>query len=128
MNEHGHSAFLVCEDSVPLGVTTERDAVSVLSESFSGKSYDEVLAAEVITSPVHTLREFSMMGEAKNSSFLCRRSLTAGGGFVVAERALYRERQGGAERRRGAARRTLGSGINPTYRHADAHLVGFACA
>ena len=66
MNEHGHSAFLVCEDSV-------------LSESFSGKSYDEVLAAEVITSPVQTLREFSMMGEAKNSSFLCRRSLTAGG-------------------------------------------------
>jgi CBS domain-containing protein len=115
MNEHGHSAFLVCEDSVPLGVTTERDAVSVLSESFSGKSYDEVLAAEVITSPVHTLREFSMMGEAKNSSFLCRRSLTAGGGICRRRaRALPRKAGGGAERRRGAARRTLGAGINPT--------------
>ena len=63
MNAHGHSAFLVCQDSVPLGVITERDAVSVLSESFSGKSYDEVLAAEVMTSPVHTLPEFSTMGE-----------------------------------------------------------------
>jgi hypothetical protein len=92
MNEHGHSAFLVCEDSVPLGVTTERDAVSVLSESFSGKSYDEVLAAEVITSPVQTLREFSMMGEAKNSSFLCRRSLTAGGGDLSSPSARSTEK------------------------------------
>ena len=128
MNEHGHSAFLVCEDSVPLGVTTERDAVSVLSESFSGKSYDEVLAADVITSPVHTLRELSTMGEAKNSSFLCRRSLTAGGDLSSPSARSTEKGRGGAERRRGAARRTLGSGINPTYRHADAHLVGFACA
>ena len=76
MNEHGHSAFLVYKDFVPLGVITERDAISVLSESFSGKSYEEVLAAAVSTSPVHTLPEFSTTGEVNHFSSLCRTPLT----------------------------------------------------
>lgn len=108
MNEHGHSAFLVCEDSVPLGVTTERDAVSVLSESFSGKSYDEVLAAEVITSPVHTLRELSTMGEAKNSSFLCRRSLTAGGDLSSPSARSTEKGRGGRTPSRGSTKDSRG--------------------
>ena len=62
MNSRVQSAFVVCEDGVPVGVITERDTVACLDRSFAGENYSDVCAAEVMASPVHTLSESSTMG------------------------------------------------------------------
>ena len=61
MNSRAQSCFVVCEDGAPIGVITERDAVAVLDRSLSGERFEEVLAADVMTSPIHTLPESASM-------------------------------------------------------------------
>ncbi|MEM9174387.1 MAG: diguanylate cyclase [Myxococcota bacterium] len=63
MHEHARSCFVVCEDGVPVGVITERDAVLILHRQFAGECYDDMRAADVMASPVQTLPETSRMGE-----------------------------------------------------------------
>lgn len=61
MNSRAQSYFVVCEDGAPIGVITERDAVAVLDRSLSGERFAEVRAADVMTSPIHTLPESASM-------------------------------------------------------------------
>lgn len=63
MHSRVQSAFIVCESGAPLGVITERDVVDFLDRYFSGERFDEVRAADVMASPIHTLPETSTMGE-----------------------------------------------------------------
>jgi diguanylate cyclase (GGDEF)-like protein len=57
------SAFVVCEDGVPVGVITERDVLLVLSRAFEGVDYSRARACDIMASPVHTLIESAPMGE-----------------------------------------------------------------
>ncbi len=57
------SAFVVCEEGVPVGVITERDALLVLSRAFEGVDYSRATARDIMASPVHTLIESAPMGE-----------------------------------------------------------------
>jgi diguanylate cyclase (GGDEF)-like protein len=57
------SAFVVCEDGVPIGVITERDVLLALSRTLEGVDYSRARACDVMTSPVHTLIESAPMGE-----------------------------------------------------------------
>ena len=57
------SAFVVCEDGVPVGLITERDVIVVLARIFEGVDHSGTRAGDVMTSPVHTLNESAPMGE-----------------------------------------------------------------
>ncbi len=63
MKETRQSAFVVCHHDEPVGVITESDAVNVLSDALAGESFQETLAADVMTHPVHTLCETAFMGD-----------------------------------------------------------------
>ncbi len=63
MAAEAQSAFVVCEESVPVGVITERDIVVLLSRVFDGVDHAETRACDIMTSPVHTLLETAPMGE-----------------------------------------------------------------
>lgn len=63
MAEGMQSAFVVCEDGVPVGVITERDVIVVLARIFEGVDHSGTRASDVMTSPVHTLSESASMGE-----------------------------------------------------------------
>lgn len=57
------SAFVVCEDGLPVGVITERDVLLALSRTLEGVDYSRARACDVMASPVHTLIESAPMGE-----------------------------------------------------------------
>jgi diguanylate cyclase (GGDEF)-like protein len=63
MDVDTQSALIVCEDGTPVGVITERDVVAVLAQVFQGIDHGKTFAADIMTSPVHTLPETSSMGE-----------------------------------------------------------------
>jgi len=63
MQSEVQSAFVVCEDAVPVGVITERDVVVVLSRVFDGEDAGDLRAADVMAGPVHTLPETAAMGD-----------------------------------------------------------------
>lgn len=56
------SAFVVCEEAVPVGIISERDAILVLDAALRGESFAATSAADVMASPVYTLSENEMMG------------------------------------------------------------------
>ena len=57
------SAFVVCEDDVPIGLITERDVTVVLAHILEGADHSGTRASDVMTAPVHTLIESAPMGE-----------------------------------------------------------------
>lgn len=57
------SAFVVCEEGVPVGLITERDILHVLSQVFEGIDHSRVRARDIMTSPIHTLIESAPMGD-----------------------------------------------------------------
>lgn len=63
MSSESQSSFVVCDDGVPIGVITERDAVSLFGQLLAGNDFEGIKASEVMASPVHTLPESSCMGE-----------------------------------------------------------------
>jgi diguanylate cyclase (GGDEF)-like protein len=63
MAAEAQSAFVVCEEGVPVGVITERDIVVLLARIFEGVDHTETHARDIMTSPVHTLIETAPMGE-----------------------------------------------------------------
>ena len=63
MNALGQSEFIVCESECPVGVISERDAISILNQALRGSDFAKVRAADVMVSPVQTLCETSMMSE-----------------------------------------------------------------
>ena len=63
MKENQQSVFVVCDQSEPIGVITESDAVKILSDALGGKSFQATVAADLMTHPVHTLCENALMGE-----------------------------------------------------------------
>ena len=63
MNARGQSEFIVCESECPVGVISERDAISILNQALRGSDFAKVRAADVMVSPVQTLCETSMMSE-----------------------------------------------------------------
>jgi CBS domain-containing protein len=63
MQSTRQSAFVVCDDGVPVGVVTERDAIAILKGALAGESFEDTKACDVMASPVHTLPQSSFMGE-----------------------------------------------------------------
>lgn len=63
MYSHKQSAWVVCEDGTPVGVISERDALSILNEALAGASIMDACAADVMASPAHTLMEDEAMGD-----------------------------------------------------------------
>lgn len=63
MHDAAQSAFVVCEDGRPVGMITERDAVSILFQTLFGACYENVLVGLVMARPVHTLPETATIHE-----------------------------------------------------------------
>ncbi len=64
MHHARSSSVLVVEDGEPVGIFTERDAVSLLLESFAGTSWHDLPVKHVMTSPVIAVRDDCTLMEA----------------------------------------------------------------
>ncbi len=60
------SAYVVCENRIPIGIITEHDTISLLHRSLNEdttRSLGDACAADVMTRPVESLRESATMGQ-----------------------------------------------------------------
>jgi diguanylate cyclase (GGDEF)-like protein len=63
MHSTKQSAFIVCDEGVPVGIVSERDTVAILEKALGGESLSDLSAADIMAAPVHTLSESACMGE-----------------------------------------------------------------
>ena len=63
MDSKVQSCFIVCDDDSPVGVISERDGIPLLHQALAGKTFDDVVASDIMTTPVRTLPETATMGE-----------------------------------------------------------------
>lgn len=63
MQSTRQSAFVVCDDGVPVGVVSEPDAIAILKGALAGETFEDSKACDVMASPVHTLPQSSCMDE-----------------------------------------------------------------
>ena len=64
MADRKHSCLLVCEEGRPIGIISERDMVGVLARIGNSGLSESLIAADVMSSPLVTVKERSTLGMA----------------------------------------------------------------